>query len=85
MTLELKSKEMERLNILNSGRGFRSGKGLYTARPDKVKITADQVIEVKRCFAAGMYQTTIMNEMGLSEYIVSGVKKGRYDFVIEAK
>ncbi|MCK5386515.1 MAG: hypothetical protein KAJ39_04985 [Gammaproteobacteria bacterium] len=85
MPLRLTQLEKDRLDVLNSGHGNRFGKGIYTTRPNKVKITVEQVIEVKRCFAAGMHQTTIMNKTGLSEWITNGVKNGRYDFVVKAQ
>lgn len=88
MPLRLTQLEKDRLNVLNAGKGNRFGKGIYTARPDKVKITAEQVIKVKRCLKAGMYFSTILNEpdlINLSEWIVRGVKNERYDFVVKAQ
>ena len=88
MPLRLTQLEKDRLNVLNAGKGNRFGKGIYTARPDKVKITAEQVTRIKRYLKAGVCFSTILNEpdlMNLSEWIIRGVKNKRYDFVVKAQ
>ena len=81
MVLELTPEETGRLDDLLS-QTWR-GKMPSISRPDKITITSDQVREVKRCLAAGMYIVTIQNATGLSEYHVRGVRRGRYDFLLE--
>lgn len=76
MVLELKPEEADRLDDLLS-QTWR-GKMPYLARPDKVTITAEQVLEVKRLLETGMSLVDIHNETGLSEYHVRGVRRGRY-------
>ncbi|MCK5012744.1 MAG: hypothetical protein KAS66_02905 [Candidatus Omnitrophica bacterium] len=81
MVLELKPDELNRLDDLlsNEWRGKRS----YLTRPAKIKITADQVKKVKRLLDAGVSMVDIQNATGLSEYHVRGVRRGRYDFLLE--
>lgn len=76
MVLELKPEELNRLDDLLSNEW--RGKRPYLARPDKVTITAKQVIEVKHLLSAGVSLVDIQNETGLSEYHVRGVRRGRY-------
>ena len=83
MTLKLTQEEKDRLIALNGGKGTRGGKRLYARRPEHVKITAEQVRQVRACFRSGMYYSTIMTETGLSEFIIRGVKQGRYDFLVD--
>lgn len=81
MALELKPEQLNRLDDLLSN-GCR-GKRPYLARPDKVKITAKQVRWVKGLLRAGATIVAIQNITGLSEYLVRGVRRGRYDFLLE--
>jgi len=80
MALELKQEERNRLDDLLSN-AWR-GKKPYLSRPDKVKITLRQVLEVKRLLTAGIPLVDICNTTKLSEYHVRGVRRGRYDFLL---
>lgn len=82
MALELKPEELNRLDDLLSNEW--RGKMPYIPRPDKIKITADQVKKVKRLLDAGVSLVTIQNTTGLSDYHVRGVRRGRYDFMLES-
>ncbi|MCK5225099.1 MAG: hypothetical protein KAQ89_00120 [Planctomycetes bacterium] len=81
MALELKLDQLNRLDDLLSSEW--RGKMPYLARPDKVTITPDQVQKVKRLLGAGVSIVAIQNATGLSEYHVRGVRRGRYDFLLE--
>ena len=81
MVLELTTDESGRLDDLLSQ--IRRGKKPSLSRPDKVQITADQVKKVKQLLAAGVSMIDIQNTTGLSEYHVRGVRRGRYDFLLE--
>lgn len=81
MVLELKPEELNKLDDLLSNKW--RGKRPYQARPDKVKITAEQIIEVKCLLAVGMSIVAIQNETRLSEYHVHGVRRGWYDILVE--
>jgi len=81
MVLELKPEQLNRLHDLLSSN--RRGKIPYQARPDKVKITAEQVRTVKRLLGTGMPLVQIMKETELSEYYVRGVRRGQYNFLLE--
>ena len=81
MVLELKPEQLNRLDDLLSNEW--RGKRTYLARPDKVTITTEQVIEVKRLLTAGMSIVEIQNTTKLSEYHVRGVRRFRYDFLLE--
>ena len=82
MVLELKPEEANRLDDLLSNEWM--GKMPYFARPDKIKITADQVKRVKLLLAAGISIVAIQNLTKLSEYHVRGVRRGMYDFLPES-
>ena len=82
MVLELTIDETGRLDDLLS-QTWR-GKMPYLSRPDKVKITADQVVQVKELLANGMSLVDIQNITGLSEYHVRGVRRGWYDDLPES-
>ena len=87
MLLELKKEQIDRLNRfddLKAHIGDRDTKRMYVARPDKVKITAEQVKKVKRLLTAGMSMVDIQNATGLSEYHVRGVRRFRYDFLLRS-
>ena len=81
MVLELTTDESGRLDDLLSQTW--KGKKPALSRPDKIKITADQVKKVKRLLDAGVSLVTIQNTTGLSEHHVRGVRRGRYDFLLE--
>ena len=83
MALELKPDQLNRLDDLLSNEW--RGKRPYLARPDKVKIKAEQVIEVKRLLEAGMSLVAIQNETSLSEYHIRGVRRRTYDFLVLTK
>ncbi len=82
MVLELTTDESGRLDDLLS-QTWR-GKKPPLSRPDKVKITADQVKKVKRLLDAGVSMVDIQNATGLSEYHVRGVRRFRYDILLES-
>lgn len=82
MVLELKPEELNILDDLLSSEW--RGKKPYVARPDKVKITAEQVRHVKRLYAIPYTIVKIMKITKLSEYYVRGVRRGRYDFLLES-
>ena len=62
----------------------KDNRKMYISRPDKIKITADQVREVKRHLADGVSMVDIQNTTKLSEYHVRGVGRGRYDSMLES-
>ena len=77
---------MERLGRLEALQAHISDKDnhrMYISRPDKIKITADQVREVKRLLSAVMSLVDIQNTTGLSEYHVRGVRRDRYNFLLK--
>lgn len=82
MALELKPEQLNRLDDLLSNEW--RGKRPYLVRPDKIKITAEQVMEVKCLLADGMSLVDIQNNTGLSEYHVRGVRRGWYDDLPES-
>ena len=87
MLFELKQEQQDRLRRFDDLRSHISDKDnhrMYISRPDKIKITADQVKKVKRLFGSGMSLVDIQNTIGLSEYHVRGVRRGRYDFLQES-
>ncbi len=86
MLLELKKEQIDRLNRfddLKAHIGDRDTKRMYVARPDKVKISAEQVREVKHRLAAGQAIINITRDTGVSEYHIRGVRRNRYDFLLE--
>jgi len=86
MLFELKKEQQDRLrrfDDLKSHISDRDNKRMYIARPDKIKITADQVRKVKRLLYTGVSVVDIQNTTRLSEYHVRGVRRGRYDSLLE--
>ena len=81
MVLELTTDESGRLDDLLS-QTWR-GKKPSLSRPDKVKITAKQVIDVERRLAAEQAIINITRDTGISRFHVLGVRRGRYDFLLE--
>lgn len=81
MTLNLNHEQADRLDALLS-LGCRANKGLYTARPDQIKITAEQVLDVKQRLADGQAIINITIDTGVSEYHIRGVRRGRYNFIV---
>lgn len=87
MLHELKPKQQDRLRRFDDLRSHISDKDnyrMYISRPDKIKITADQVKKVKRLLDAGVSMVDIQNTTGLSEYHVRGVRRDRYNFLLES-
>ena len=85
--MNLIKEQMERLGRLEALQAHISDKDnhrMYISRPDKIKITADQVRKVKRLIYAGVSMVCIQNATGLSEYHVRGVRRGRYDFLLKS-
>lgn len=85
MLHELKKEQqdrLDRLEDLQSHISDKDNKRMSILRPDKVKITAEQVKKVKRLLAAGVSVVDIQNVTGLSEYHVRGVRRGRYNFIV---
>ena len=86
MLHELKKEQEDRLrhfDDLKSHINDKDNKRMYISRPDKIKITVDQVKKVKRLLDAGMTMVDIQNATGLSEYHVRGVRRFRYDFLLK--
>lgn len=81
MALELKPEQLNRLDDLLSNEW--RGKRPHIARPDKVKITSVQVKIVKHLLKAGLPIVAIQTITKLSEYHVRGVRRGKYDFLLE--
>ena len=87
MLHELKKEQRDRLRRFNDLKSHISDKDnhrMYTSRPDKIRITADQVRKVKRLLTTGMSIVDIQNTTKLSEYHVRGVRRGRYDSLLES-
>ena len=84
MTLTLSPEQRDRLAALQSHAWDRDNKRMSISRPDKVKITAEQVKKVKRLLDAGVSMVDIQNATGLSEYHVRGVRRFRYDILLES-
>ena len=82
MVLELKPDQLNRLDYLLSNEW--RGKRTYLARPDRVKITVEQVKIVKHLLKAGLSMVAIQTITKLSEYHVRGVRRGRYNFLLES-
>lgn len=82
MVLELKPEELNRLDDLLSNEW--RGKMPYIPRPNHIKITADQVQKVRRLLDAGVSLVAIQNATELSAYHVRGVRRGRYDSLLES-
>ena len=88
MLHELKKEQQDRLrrfDDLKSHISDKDNRRMYISRPDKVKITAGQVKKVKRLLDAGVSMVDIQNTMKLSEYHVRGVRRGRYNFLVEKR
>ena len=86
MLHELKKEQLAKLNRLDDLKAHISdtdNKRMYVARPDKIQITAEQVREVQRRLADGQAIINITRDTGVSEYHVRGVRRGRYDFLLE--
>ena len=87
MLFELKKEQRDRLlrfDDLKSHISDKDNKRMSISRPDKIKITAEQVKKVKRLLDAGVSMVDIQNATGLSEYHVRGVRRGRYNFLLES-
>ena len=85
MLHELKKEQRDRLrrfDDLKSHISDKDNRRMYISRPDKIKITADQVRKVKRLLDAGVSMVDIQNITGLSEYHVRGVRRGRYNSLL---
>ena len=86
MLHELKKEQQDRLrrfDDLKSHISDKDNKRMYISRLDKIKITAEQVKKVKRLLDARVSMVDIQNTTGLSEYHVRGVRRGRYDFLLD--
>ena len=86
MLLELKQEQIDRLNRfddLQAHIGDRDNKRMYIARPDKIKISAEQVLDVKSRISDGQAIINITRDTGVSEYHIRGVRRGRYEFLLE--
>lgn len=81
MVLELTTAESGRLDDLLS-QTWR-GKKPPLSRPEKIKITAGQVKIVKHLLKTGVSMVGIQTITKLSEYHVRGVRRGRYDFLLD--
>ena len=86
MLHELKKEQQDRLRRFDDLKSHISDKDnirMYISRPDKIKITSDQVKKIKRLLDAGVSMVDIQTITKLSEYHVRGVRRGRYDFMLE--
>ena len=86
MLHELKKEQQDRLNRLEdpqSNISDQDNKRMSISRPDKVKITAEQVKKVKQLLDARVPMVTIQSTTKLSEYHVRGVRRGRYDSLLD--
>lgn len=79
----LNAEQEERLRALRAGKGNRGGKSLFVHQKGNTKITAKQVQQVKDLFAQGKINKDIQVVTKLSEWIISGVKRGRYAYMEE--
>ena len=88
MLFELKKEQQDRLrrfDDLKSHISDKDNRRMSISRPDKIQITAEQVKKVKRLLEAGVSMVDIQNATGLSEYHVRGVRRGRYDSLLESR
>ena len=88
MLHELKKEQQDRLrrfDDLKSHISDKDNRRMSISRPDKIKITADQVRKVRRLLDAGVSLVDIQNTTKLSEYHVRGVRRGRYNFLVEKR
>ena len=86
MLFELKKEQQDRLrrfDDLKSHISDKDNRRMSISRPDKIQITADQVMKVKRLLDGGVSMVDIQNTTGLSEYHVRGVRRGRYNFLLK--
>jgi hypothetical protein len=80
--LELKPEQAARLEAIILGKN--QGNHTTTGRHGRnVKITLEQVIQIKQLFSEDIPVFRIIKETGLSEWIVRGVDSKRYDFILE--
>ena len=87
MLHELKKEQQDRLRRFDDLKSHISDKDnhiMYISRPDKIKITAEQVKKVKQLLDARVPMVAIQNLTKLSEYHVRGVRRGRYDFLLKS-
>jgi len=84
--MNLTQEQKDRLACFDELKSHISGKDnrrMSIPRPDKIKITAEQVKDVKRLLATGVSIVDIQNLTKLSEYQVRGVRRDRYNFLLE--
>lgn len=74
---------LQRFEDLKSHISDKDNRRMSISRPDKIKITADQVRKVKQLLKARVPIVAIQNILKISEYHVRGVRRGRYDFLLE--
>ena len=82
--LKLDTVQAARLKALTGKKGTRNGQGLFVHCAN-TKITRELLDKVKRMFENGAMNYQIQAETKLSEWIISGVKKGRYDYMEETE
>lgn len=83
MEITWTTEQKNRLKTLNAGAGHRAG--LYTDRKSTYRITAEQVIEIKKCIELKMSHTKIKKETGASEHHIRFTKKGKYNHLLIGK
>lgn len=86
MLHELKKEQLARLDRLDDLQAHisdKDNKKMYVSRPDKIKITAEQVKLVKQLLRTTLPMVSIQKLTELSAYHVRGVRRGRYDFLLE--
>lgn len=82
MTLILSSLQSKRLIKVQSG-DCRGPIPINKRRSDNIKISKDQLIEVKNYLTEGKTQAWINIKTGISIWMIHGVKINRYDLLLE--
>lgn len=88
MKLRLTAEQADRLDVLRKGiRTFATGSkplcyNNNMNKKRKVLIKPAQVLKIKEMLKAGDTHSTITMVTGCGEYQITGVKNGRYDFLL---
>ncbi len=74
---------LERLRQIRAGPGNRAG--LYKGKQGTCMITAEQVMDIKKCLESDTRMThkEIIAETGMSDYYIRNTKKGKFDYLLE--
>lgn len=79
------NERLKRFIMLKEGVGkFATGSKPLCCKPpkNKVKITAEQVRKIKEMLEKEIRYLDITMETGCSDFHISGVKEGKYDFLL---